>query len=167
MTKAMEKKETGAVAQAPWQSDPFNAVRNDMNRLFDRFMGGSFPSLPHLFGSAMNEDAILMDVDVRVNGKEIVIEAELPGVEEEDLSVSMSDGVLTIKGEKKFEHDEEKEDYQRMERYYGNFRRSMRLPDSIDDEKVEAKLNKGVLTVKIAKRPEAVKEEHKIKIKSG
>lgn len=167
MTKAMEKKETGAVAQAPWQSDPFNAVRNDMNRLFDRFTGGSFPSLPHLFGSAMSEDAILMDVDVRDNGKEIVIEAELPGVEEEDLSVSMSDGVLTIKGEKKFEHDEEKEDYQRMERYYGNFRRSMRLPDSIDAEKVEAKLNKGVLTVKIAKRPEAVKEEHKIKIKSG
>jgi len=167
MTKAMEKKETGAVAQAPWQSDPFNALRNDMNRLFDRFTGGSFPSLPHLFGSAMSEDAILMDVDVRDNGKEIVIEAELPGVEEEDLSVSMSDGVLTIKGEKKFEHDEEKEDYQRMERYYGNFRRSMRLPDSIDDEKVEAKLNKGVLTVKIAKRPEAVKEERKIKIKSG
>ena len=167
MTKAMEKKETGEVAQAPWQSDPFNALRNDMNRLFDRFTGGSFPSLPHLFGSAMSEDAILMDVDVRDNGKEIVIEAELPGVEEEDLSVSMSDGVLTIKGEKKFEHDEEKEDYQRMERYYGNFRRSMRLPDSIDYEKVEAKLNKGVLTVKIAKRPEAVKEERKIKIKSG
>ena len=167
MTKAMEKKETGAVAQAPWQSDPFNALRNDMNRLFDRFTGGSFPSLPHLFGSAMSEDAILMDVDVRDNGKEIVIEAELPGVEEEDLSVSMSDGVLTIKGEKKFEHDEEKEDYQRMERYYGNFRRSMRLPDSIDDEKIEAKLNEGVLTVKIAKRPEAVKEERKIKIKSG
>ena len=115
----------------------------------------------------MSEDAILMDVDVRDNGKEIVIEAELPGVEEEDLSVSMSDGVLTIKGEKKFEHEEEKGDYQRMERYYGNFRRSMRLPDSIDDEKIEAKLNKGVLTVKIAKRPEAVKEERKIKIKSG
>jgi HSP20 family protein len=167
MTKAMEKKETGAVAQAPWQSDPFNALRSDMNRLFDRFTGGSFPSLPHLFGSAMSEDAILMDVDVRDNGKEIVIEAELPGVEEEDLSVSMSDGVLTIKGEKKFEHEEEKEDYQRMDRYYGNFRRSMRLPDSIDDEKIEAKLNKGVLTVKIAKRSEAVKEERKIKIKSG
>jgi len=167
MTKAMEKKETGAVAQAPWQSDPFNALRNDMNRLFDRFTGGGFPSLPHLFDPAISEGSILLDVDVRENGEEIVIEAELPGVEEGDLSVSMSDGVLTIKGEKKFEHEEEKEDYQRMERYYGNFRRSMRLPDSIDDEKVEAKLDKGVLTVKLAKRPEAVKEERKIKIKSG
>jgi HSP20 family protein len=167
MTKAMEKKETGAIAPTPWQSDPFNALRSDMNRLFDRFTGGSFPSLPELFGPAISNDAILMDVDVRESGEEIVIEAELPGVEEKDISVSMSDGILTIKGEKKYEHEEEKEGYQRMERYYGNFRRSMRLPDSIDDEKVEAKLDKGVLTVKLAKRPEAVKEERKIKIKSG
>lgn len=167
MTKTMEKKEAEARFPTLWQSDPFNALRSDMNRLFDRFAVGSFPSLPYMFGPAVREDAILMDVDVRDNGKEIVIEAELPGVDEKDLSVSMSDGMLTIKGEKKFEHEEEKENYQRMERYFGSFRRSMRLPDSIDEDKVEAKLDKGVLMVKIAKRPEAVKDERKIKIEAG
>lgn len=167
MTKEMEKKEYGAVAPATWHSDPVAALRSDMNRLFDRFTSGSFPSLPHLFGPGTSEGAILLDIDVRDSGKEIIIETELPGVEEEDLSVSILNGTLTIKGEKKFEHDEEKENYQRMERYYGSFQRSMSLPDSIDDEKIEAKLDRGVLTVRLAKRPEAVKEERKIKIQSS
>ncbi|MHA1165876.1 MAG: Hsp20/alpha crystallin family protein [Alphaproteobacteria bacterium] len=166
MKKEMEKKEAGAVANLFGHTDSFNALRSDMNRLFDRFTGGSFPSLPHLFGSA-TQSAILPDVDVRESGGEIVIEAELPGVEEKDISVSIRNGMLTIKGEKKFEHEEEKDDYQRMERYYGSYHRSMSLPDSIDEEKIEAKLDNGVLTVKLAMRPEAVKQERKIEIKSG
>ena len=61
--------------------------------------------------------------------------------------------MATIQGEKKFEHEEEKDDYQRMEHYYGSYQRSMNLPDSIDEEKVVAKLDNGVLTVKLTKRP--------------
>jgi len=166
MTKAMEKREAGAGGPAPWRFDPFIALRSDMNRLLDRFTNGSFPSLPHVLGPAASEGAIFLDVDVLDSEKEIVIEAELPGVEEKDVSVFMQNGMLTIKGEKKLEHEEEKENYQRMERYYGSFQRSMSLPDSIDDEKVEAKLHNGVLTIKLAKRPESVKEERKIKIMS-
>lgn len=167
MTKEMEKQGVEEATPVTWHFDPVNALRSDMNRLFDRFTHGSFPSLPYLFGSATDEGAIMLNVDVRDSGEEIIVETELPGVAEKDLSVSLSNGMLTIKGEKKFEHDEEKENYQRKERYYGSFKRSMSLPDSIDDEKIEAKLDKGVLTVKLAKRPEAVKEERKIKIQTG
>lgn len=166
MNKALEKNEAEAVSHAPGYGDPFHVLRSDMNRLFDRFTGGSFPSLPHLFGSAA-KSAVFPDVDVRESGNEIVIEAELPGVEEKDLSVSIRNGMLTIQGEKKFEHEEEKDNYQRMERYYGSYQRAISLPDSIDEEKIEAKLDNGVLTIKLAKRPEAVKQERKIEIKSG
>ena len=61
--------------------------------------------------------------------------------------------LATIQGEKKFEHEKEKDAYQRMERYYGSYQRSMNLPDSIHEEKVVAKLDNGVLTVKLTKRP--------------
>jgi HSP20 family molecular chaperone IbpA len=92
-------------------------------------------------------------VDVRETDKEIVVEAELPGIDEKDISLALQDGVLTIRGEKKHEHDEEKENYRVMERRYGSFQRSLRLPDTVDQDKVEASFDNGVLKIKVAKRP--------------
>jgi HSP20 family protein len=104
---------------------------------------------------------------VRENTNAITVEAELPGVDEKDVSVTVANGILTIKGEKKQQKEEKTENYYLAERSYGAFERSLRLPDSIDDTKVEAKFDKGVLKVTAAKKPEAVKAERKIEIKKA
>jgi HSP20 family protein len=96
-----------------------------------------------------------------------VIEAELPGVEEKDVSVTLANGLLTIKGEKKEQHEEKGETHYLSERSFGMFERSLRLPDTIDETKVEAKFDKGVLKITAAKKPEAVKAERKIEVKKS
>ena len=83
------------------------------------------------------------ELDVRENTNSITIEAELPGVEEKDVSVTLANGVLTIKGEKKQEKEEKSESYHLTERSFGSFERSLRLPDTVDDAKVEAQLRQG------------------------
>jgi HSP20 family protein len=99
--------------------------------------------------------------------KDIVVEAELPGIDEKDISLDLKHGVLTIRGEKKHEHDEEKENYRVMERRYGSFQRSLRLPDTVDEDKVEASFNNGVLKMSLPKRPEAIGKQRTIPIKKG
>ena len=106
-------------------------------------------------------------MDVRETDKEIVVEAELPGMEEKDVSIALQDGILTIRGEKKHEVDEEKENYRIMERRYGSFQRSVQLPDTVDEDKIEATFNNGVLRVSLPKRPEAIGKQRKIPIKKG
>ena len=82
-------------------------------------------------------------------------------------ALTLANGVLTIKGEKKQEKEEKGESYHLTERSFGSFERSIRLPDTVDDTKVEAKFDKGVLKVTAAKKPEAVKAERKIEIKKS
>src|SRR5262245_4597574 len=123
---------------APRYSDPFSALRAEMDSLFASFMGG-LPAFSGMFGAGRDRGfALAPHVDVRESDKEIVVEAELPGIDEKDISLKLQDGVLTISGEKKHEQDEEKENYRVMER---RFRRSMRLPDTVDEDKVEASFN--------------------------
>lgn len=88
-------------------------------------------------------------MDVTETDKEIVVEAELPGIDEKDVSLALQDGILTIRGERKHERDEEKENYRMMERRYGSFQRSVQLPDAVDEDKVEATFNNGVLKVSL------------------
>ncbi|HZV21561.1 MAG TPA: Hsp20/alpha crystallin family protein, partial [Hyphomicrobiales bacterium] len=97
---------------------------------------------------------------------EAVVKADLPGVDEKDINLTIHNGVLTLRGEKKSERTDERENYHLMERSYGSFQRSIRLPESVDEDKVEAKFDKGVLTVTLTKRPEAVKAQKKIEIKA-
>lgn len=152
---------------APRYSDPFSALRAEMDSLFDSFMGG-LPTFSGIFGASGGRNFTLTPhVDVRETDKEIVVEAELPGIDEKDISLAIQDGVLTIRGEKRFEHDEEKENYRMMERRYGSFQRSLRLPDSVDDDKVEASFDNGVLKVSLPKRPEAIGKQRTIPIKKG
>lgn len=106
-------------------------------------------------------------MDVKETDKEISIEAELPGLDEKDLSLTMQNGVLTIEGEKKLEHEEEKENYHVMERRYGGFHRSLRIPDTVNEDKIEARFDKGVLKVVLPKRPEVAAEHRKIEIKKS
>ncbi len=152
-------KTSGVPASRP--RDVFGALRDEMDRVFERFDRG-WPGLPTLFSRSAE---LMPSFDVRDDGKSITVEAELPGVEEKDVKVTLTGGVLTIKGEKKQEHEEKKENYYLSERSYGSFERSLRLPDTIDDSKVEARFDKGVLKVVAQKRPEAVKTERTIEIK--
>jgi HSP20 family protein len=121
-----------------------------------------------MFGpSGIRGFALTPSLDVKETDKEIVVEAELPGLEEKDISLMMQNGVLTIQGEKRLEYDEEKENYHVMERRYGSFSRSLRVPETVDEAKVEARFEKGVLKVTLPKRPEAAGEQHKIEIKKS
>jgi HSP20 family protein len=150
---------------APRYSDPFSALRAEMDNLFDSFIGGLPTS--GMFGAGGRSFALTPHVDVRETDKEMVIEAELPGIDDKDISLSLQDGVLTIRGEKKHEHDEENENYRMTERRYGSFQRSLRLPDTVDEAKVEANFDKGVLKVMLPKRPEAIGKQRTIPIKKG
>ncbi len=104
------------------------------------------------------------DLDVRENDHELVFEAELPGMDEKDVQVSVRNGMLFLKNEKKSERDEKKDTYHLVERSYGSFERSFRLPEAADQENITADFDKGVLRVVVPKRPEAAKAEKTIPI---
>jgi HSP20 family protein len=145
--------------------DFFSTMRDEMDRVFGRFER-DWP-FPTLFGRDSRGAGLVPDLDVREDANSITIEAELPGVEEKDVSVTLANGVLTIKGEKKLEKEEKNDNYHLTERSFGSFQRSLRLPDSVDDGKVDAHFDKGVLKVTATKKPEAVKAERKIEIKKA
>lgn len=158
------------IAQSPQKTlarspDVFSAMREEMDRLFERFEQG-WPRWPSLL--SRNGQFTVPEIDVRETNEAITVEAELPGVDEKDVSVTFNNGILTIRGEKKQEREESKEGYYHLsERSFGSFERSIRLPDTIDDQKIEAKFDKGVLTVTAAKRLEAAKSARKIEIKKS
>ena len=164
MAKDIEKQSRQV---APRYSDPFGTLRSEMDRLFDTFTDG-LPTFPSMFGPSGGRGlALTPNLDVKETDKEIVVEAELPGLEEKDISLTMQNGVLTIQGEKRLEYNEEKENYHVMERRYGSFQRSLRVPDTVDEGKVEARFDNGVLKVTLPKRPEAGDEQRKIEIKKS
>jgi HSP20 family protein len=139
---------------------PFSLLRREMNSLFDNFFRG-FDLEP--FESRMG--AFSPKVDVTENDKEIKISAELPGMEEKDIDVSLQKDMLTIKGEKKEEKEDKGKDYYRMERSYGSFSRTIPLPVEVETDKVEAKFKKGVLSITLPKTAKAVSETKKIAVK--
>jgi HSP20 family protein len=145
--------------------DAFDAMRDEMNRLFERFEHG-WPRLPSLFGGARS-DVMMPDIDVKESQNAVTVSADLPGLTEKDVSVTFTNGLLTIKGERKSEREEKKENYYLAERSFGSFERVLRLPDTIDEGKIEARFENGVLHVVASKRPEAVKAEKKIEIKKA
>ena len=106
-------------------------------------------------------------IDVVDAEKEVKITAELPGMEEKDVEVTVEKDEVVLKGEKKIEEEEKKKDYYRMERRYGSFLRTVPLPCEIDREKAEAVFQKGVLTVRLPKAPAAVQAVKKIPIKKA
>jgi HSP20 family protein len=108
--------------------------------------------------------AVAPRIDVSETDSEIKIEVEMPGVEEKDVEVVLSNGRLTIKGEKKQEKEEKKKDYHLVERSYGAFARSIGLPFEADPSKVQARFDKGVLTVTVPKPPDVKAKEKKIPI---
>jgi HSP20 family protein len=165
MAQEINKAE-GASTPGPRSTDPFSAMRAEMNRLFDTFVGRGFGDLPALSQVGWGK-MMAPSIDLSENDKEFVVEAELPGMDEKDVSVTLSNGVLTLKGEKKSEREEKKDDYHLMERSYGSFHRSFQLGDAVDPDKVSATFDKCVLKVTLAKRVEAAMAEKRIPIGKG
>ena len=142
-------------------SDPFELFRRDMDQVFNGFFGdwsGRTSLMNRQFGSFVPE------IDVKETDKEVRVTAELPGMEEKDIDVALTEGVLTIKGEKREEHDEEKGDFFRSERRYGMFERSLALPNGIDANGAKASFKKGVLRITLPKTAEAQSNRRRIAI---
>ncbi len=129
--------------------DPFTALTREMDRLFEE-MTRSF-GLPR---TAAGEVMLVPRVDVKETDEAVVVQAELPGVAEGDVEVEFTDGVLTIRGEKKQEREEKDKGYYVMERRYGTFLRRIPIPVEVDEERIEARFDRGVLTVTLPKKPE-------------
>jgi HSP20 family protein len=150
---------------APRSRGLFEEFRDEMNRVFERFETG----WPHwsLQSARWPSSVMVPDLDVHDNDKSMTIEVELPGVEEKDVTVTYNNGYLTIKGEKRTQREEKKDNYYLAERSFGSFERSLRLPDTLDESKIEARFDKGVLKISAPKRPGAQKAERKIEIGKG
>jgi HSP20 family protein len=101
-------------------------------------------------------------VDVYEDEHNVVLKLEVPGVNEDDLKVSLENNTLTVTGERKFEKEEKEENFHRIERRYGSFTRTFRLPNTVDSEKVEAGYDKGILKITLAKRAEAKPRQIKV-----
>jgi HSP20 family protein len=166
MAQEIKKQEGGGVT-VPRYRDPFAEMRAEMDRVFDSFLGRGLFGRQALFGRTEAAAPVAPDIDIRENDKEIILEAELPGIDEKDVELVVRDGVLSLKGEKKSERDEKKDNYHLVERSYGSFERSFRLPDTANEAQIKADFNKGVLRVVVQKRAEAVKAEKKIPIGKG
>ncbi len=103
-------------------------------------------------------------MDIYENGDNLVLKAELPGINPDDVEVRVEDNTLYLKGERKFEKEVKEENYHRVERAYGTFARTFSLPNSIDSEKVAANYKDGVLTLTLPKREEAKPKTIKINV---
>jgi HSP20 family protein len=148
-----------------WSAGVFDDFRKEMDDLIGNFFGGE----RRLSGSSkiwanLPAGVVNPAIDVAENDEAVTLTAELPGLAEEDVDLSFRDGVITLKGEKKYEHDEEKDDMRVSERSYGSFQRSMPVPAGVDTEKIKARFDKGVLVVTMPKKPEAVKAARKIAV---
>src|SRR5690606_23896164 len=102
-------------------------------------------------------------MDIKEDQKSYTVTAELPGMEEKDIDITFKDGVLTIKGERKFEEKKEEENFVRIERSFGTFHRSISTASAVDQKKVKAQFKNGVLTVHLPKKEDEA-ETHRISI---
>jgi HSP20 family protein len=131
-------------------SDPFSYLRRQIDRVFDDVWSGVWPGRTSEPGGAG-----FAPVDVTETDKEIKVSAEIPGVEAKDLEVSVENGILTIKGEKKYEHEEEGKGQHRIERSYGVIERSITLPAEVEEGQAKAEYKNGVLRLSLPKRADA------------
>ncbi|MDY7027568.1 MAG: Hsp20/alpha crystallin family protein [Spirochaetota bacterium] len=136
--------------------DEFDRLQDEINKLFD----WTYPSSRGLFDRSLSPA-----VDIVETGDEIVLTCDLPGVRRDDLDLSISRNVITIKGEKKGEQEKEGAKTFRKETWSGSFQRTLSLPETVDPDKVDASMKDGVLTVKIAKREEVKPRQISVNVK--
>ncbi len=137
----------------------FLQMQERMTRLFDEI----FPRVGRMeiepFGGW------IPPVDIYETPDKVVIEAEVPGVEKDNIKIEYSNGILTIKGERKLEKEVKEEDYHRLERAYGSFQRSFSIPSTVDPDKINAVYKNGILKIELPKQEKAKPKEIKIEVK--
>jgi HSP20 family protein len=153
--------ETGKpLAERQEWGNPFAVFRKEMDTLMESFLG-RFDAHPFI---KKGNGSFMPRIDVVDTDKEIRVSAELPGIDEKEIDVSVTREALTIKGEKKEEKEEKGKDYYRSERSYGSFSRTIPLPVEIDIDKISASFKKGVLTIRLPKTTQALDETKKITV---
>jgi len=147
------------------QEHPLDVFYRDFDRLFENFRRGlDFP----MFGrNGVPFGAVVPTMDVTEDEERIRVAVELPGMDEKDVEVVLSNNVLTIKGEKRVETEETEKPYAYMERSYGSFRRSIPLDFEVVTDKIDATFDKGVLTIELPKTAEAKKAYKKIPVRAN
>lgn len=167
--KAEAKPASAAGAPQAWH--PFEALRREVDRLFQDFGRGlgrsPFRRSPFSLEPFWQRESNAPAVDVVETDKDYEIRADLPGIDEKDIEVQLANGNLTIRGEKKQEKEEKKEDYYLSERQFGFFQRIFTVPAGVDTDKIEADFKKGVLTITLPKKPEAQQPAKKIDVKAA
>ncbi|NUO82863.1 Hsp20/alpha crystallin family protein [candidate division KSB1 bacterium] len=133
-------------------------IRSDFDRVFNRFF--DHDALETSYRSGAWEPA----VDISETADEYQIHADLPGLTKDEVKINYEDGVISIRGEKKQEKEDKQKNYHRLERSYGMFERSFRLPNRVEIGKIEAKFKDGVLTLRLPKSEEAKPKEIPIRI---
>ncbi len=136
--------------------DFFESFQKQIDEFFQEFM------YPEFFSK---EKTFYPKIDITEKEKEIIIKADVPGINEKDLDVSITKDSVIIQGEKKYEHEEKNVNFYRKERTYGSFRRVIPLPMEIDESKAEATYKNGVITIKLPKSESSLKNIKKIPIK--
>ncbi|MGI9331723.1 MAG: Hsp20/alpha crystallin family protein [Gammaproteobacteria bacterium] len=185
MTEKSESKsvesssDKGAAMVSRQMPFPMSNLRDEVDRVFDRFMGGGWPFSGPRFRSLADWDPFksvtfaspdvgpTVRADVAETDAAYEITLELPGIDEKDVEVNVSEDIVTIKGEKKFEKETTEKDRHVTERSYGGFRREFRMPASVDQDKVDASFSKGVLKVTLPKTEEAQRKPRKIEVKAN
>lgn len=154
-------------ASDPWA--PLTALRHEIDRMFDDFdlrawhrPGRRWGMLPGRGAFTLSPASDLVETEEGYR-----LSMELPGLSEKDVELKVTDGMISLRGEKTEERKEEKEDYHVSERHYGSFHRSFPLPRGVDAEKIDASFADGVLTVTLPKSPEARQRERRIEVKTG
>lgn len=161
------KRDSGERYAAGRFPDPMQQFHHDLDRMFDRFFRGSGSLQPGgLMPSSMldAEGLLKPKADLSATEKEYVLTVEIPGVSEKDISLEISGGTMTIKGEKRQKKEEKDKDHYRIERSYGSFQRVLSLPEDVNQESIKAGFKHGVLTVTMPRKTLPAQEEKQIKI---
>jgi HSP20 family protein len=138
--------------------DPFRevvALQNRVNSLFRDLNEGE---------EQVAAVGFVPPVDIYEDAQNVVLKLEVPGIDQKDLDVRIEDRTLTVKGERKFEAEEQEQNFHRIERHYGTFYRAFTLPTTVDTESVAASYNAGVLKLELTKKPEAQPKQIAIKV---
>lgn len=146
----------GIVKYTPFRD--LQTMQDQMNRLLDMAWNRNI-------GEEIREGVWQPAVDIYEDEDSVVIQAEVPDIDQKDIEVKIEDNTLTLRGERKHNREVKKENYHRVERYYGQFQRSFALPHTIDQEKVRANCDKGVLTITLPKREETKPKQINVEVK--
>ncbi|MDT8320057.1 MAG: Hsp20/alpha crystallin family protein [Xanthomonadales bacterium] len=162
----------GGLRRMDEEERPYGSFRRDMeslqkemDRLFEDFWKGG--AGPGWMGRSSEFGEVMPRVDETEDEQAFHIRVELPGMDKDDVDLTLSDGFLTIKGEKKREEEEKGKDYYRKEREFGSFRRSLPIPAEVDESKIDASFKKGVLNIELPKTEEARKKIKRISVKAA